>query len=342
MKKIICSILLLTLLFCICIASVGCSASNSYYDAFYNLVGNIAVDDETNDLNVTATEVVEYRLSINSDGPVTHGSNYLSRYCEATVYPMDAKDKTVTWSIAWENPSATTEPISNYYELFVETEGSNVVEIRCYGEPAFANNTAILTATTSNGYSVSCKVKYCGVPSNIDFYTTDLSYNSENGCYAYSTDPNEEVMFDVDYTNLFGNVDVNYIGYDYEILSVSGNVKTCAMKSLLLGGELPLEDSFAIVPFSTFLDSNVNESAFDIEVSNYSCRINIDLSDMYSGKRNNDTVRYGAFCEIPEGETCELTIKFTLNADASVYEIVTFRFESSASRVEINNSEIIF
>ena len=125
------------------------------------------------------------KMRLNSTGTTTYTNNYLSQTIVATVFPESASNKEIIWTIEWETPSYNNEiqDIEYYFDVVPTYEGSNVAEVRCYHEPCFADNYALITATTAEGgFTASCSVRYVGYPSQMDV-TSDALEKDDDGNY---------------------------------------------------------------------------------------------------------------------------------------------------------------
>lgn len=96
----------------------------------------------------------------------------------ATVMPEDAPDKSVDWSIAWnEAPTYGDNPVTDYVTVTPQSDGSNVATVTCL-QP-FGTDTIIVTVTTRNGgYTATARVSYEGLPTELGFDTATLSQAS--------------------------------------------------------------------------------------------------------------------------------------------------------------------
>ena len=93
----------------------------------------------------------------------------------ATVMPEDAPDKSVDWSIAWnEAPTYGDNPVTDYVTVTPQSDGSNVATVTCL-QP-FGTDTIIITCTTRvDGYTATARVSYAGLPTEIAVDTMSMS-----------------------------------------------------------------------------------------------------------------------------------------------------------------------
>lgn len=90
----------------------------------------------------------------------------------ATVYPVDAPDKTVDWSVSWApDASRINETVTQYVTVTPNSNGSNVAVVRCL--KGFEGDYIYVTVTTRvGGFSATCQVEYVGTPQVLTIDTT--------------------------------------------------------------------------------------------------------------------------------------------------------------------------
>lgn len=99
----------------------------------------------------------------------------------ASVMPEDAPDKSVDWSIAWnEAPTYGDDPVTDYVTLTPQSDGSNVATVTCL--KPFALDTIIITCTTRvGGFTATAQVSYAGFPTEIGFTTSSMTGKVDSG-----------------------------------------------------------------------------------------------------------------------------------------------------------------
>lgn len=99
----------------------------------------------------------------------------------ATVMPEDAPDKSVDWSIAWnEAPTYGDDPVTDYVTLTPQSDGSNVATVTCL--KPFALDTIIITCTTRvGGFTATAQVSYAGFPTELGFTTSSMTGKVDSG-----------------------------------------------------------------------------------------------------------------------------------------------------------------
>lgn len=99
----------------------------------------------------------------------------------ATVMPEDAPDKSVDWSIAWnEAPTYGDNPVTDYVTVTPQSDGSNVATVTCL--KPFALDTIIITCTTRvGGFTATAQVSYAGFPTELGFTTSSMTGKVDSG-----------------------------------------------------------------------------------------------------------------------------------------------------------------
>lgn len=97
-----------------------------------------------------------------------NGVTYPSIEITATITPADAKNKNVTWTVAWDSESKLKDnSVTDYVTVTADSTNSLKATVVC--KKAFRGSTIVVTVTTEEGgYAASCNVTYEGKPSVID------------------------------------------------------------------------------------------------------------------------------------------------------------------------------
>ena len=79
---------------------------------------------------------------------------------EAYVYPENAANREVDFSLAWGNaPTNGSEEVTDFVTVTPESDGSRIATVAC--QKAFGGDTILLTATTRDGgYQATCTIVY--------------------------------------------------------------------------------------------------------------------------------------------------------------------------------------
>ena len=136
-----------------------------------------------------------------------NSSDCVSVNIEAYVWPENASNRKVDYSVAWGSaPTYGSNPVSDYVTVSQANDGDTVATVSCY--KAFGNDTIILTVTTRDGgYTDTCTISFDGIASsmNISSETLTLSHSSERGNY-YLLGTGKTYDFDVIMNNVFNEV----------------------------------------------------------------------------------------------------------------------------------------
>lgn len=138
------------------------------------------ITDELFSVSVSQSENV--RLFYGDGAGVDHLWKDIS--CE--VLPVDAADKSVTWSLAWgTNATGNVEALVGDY-LVLEVMDADTVRVKCYA--GFEGSTIILTCTTTaGGFSAYCTFTYTGTPTKMTFTINDDTYQSNSSINLLSS-----------------------------------------------------------------------------------------------------------------------------------------------------------
>lgn len=126
---------------------------------------------------------------------------------EAYVYPENAANREVDFSLAWGNaPTNGSGNVTDFVTVTPESDGSRVATVAC--QKAFGEDTILLTATTRDGgYQATCTIAYVGHAEGIVVTSTDAvkaSSASRGEYYALGT--NGTYTFHVMLINAYDSV----------------------------------------------------------------------------------------------------------------------------------------
>lgn len=174
----------------------------------------VTVDEEHNDEVIQSGEgIIIQSLKLASVSQST-GDNFIRKSLVATVYPEDAPDKTVLWSLCWgANPKE--QDVFDYVYI-EETESNNVVNIVC--KQNFSDSTVIVYCQTLvGGWRASCVCSFKGAPEDLI-----ISHDGENLDHGSSIDlVAGTYLFDLNLTNALGSIGSDYQNPNYSVV-VSG------------------------------------------------------------------------------------------------------------------------
>lgn len=164
----------------------------------------------TNDYDVSVDNSEYLELSVGKPylATTTSGASCVSQQIMATVKPETAKNKKITWSVAWEKANSTN--VADYITVTPETEDGNRAKINCF--KAFTGDIIVTATTQESGFKSTCAVRFVGIPTDIAV-TTALKPIAAN---TYGVAVNNTYTFDVKSSNIF-----NSVGNDYKNITAT-------------------------------------------------------------------------------------------------------------------------
>ncbi len=126
---------------------------------------------------------------------------------EAYVYPTNASNQEVDYSVAWGSaPTHGKELVTNYLTVTPDSNGSRLATVSC--KKAFGNDKIIITATTRDGgYKATCTVSFLGVASTMTISGNSISaVNSGQRGSCYELGTNKTYTFNINLNNVFNSV----------------------------------------------------------------------------------------------------------------------------------------
>ncbi|MBR2481117.1 MAG: hypothetical protein IKB56_07435 [Clostridia bacterium] len=360
--------IVLTIALC-CVGLIGCNAGknveeNEVDEIFNNF--DVVIDDNSNVENTFEGTMIEPAIRLSS-GTSVASANGVSKTLTATVYPEDATNVEVDWSIAWESGSLINEDISNYLLFEVAEDGSRVCTVTCI--KGFEGSSAKVTVTTRDGgFKASCLCTYVGAPSYMGIQMngqtdgTIDTFSVTSGTYNGSLYLKNELGTSIDGSNAIGS------SYgDYEITSIYADLKYYVTVIGVNNGTIVHEED-VLVSLSqsspTFnitrthdnvtadLNLTINRETFaNASISGNVLTTNIVktqgsvLAGQGVATRTGWRVEYkGAY--YPEqggGQAYPCMIRIALNEKVSgVEKLVTFNMVTSASSVSLEPSSLEF
>ena len=108
------------------------------------------------------------------------GDTAFEKTLTATVLPADAPDKTVSWSIAWEDgASLASSNVNTYLTVTPTATGSATAKVKCL--KAFGSDKIIITCTTNvGGYKATCRVSFVGTPETLNISTSGMTIGTDS------------------------------------------------------------------------------------------------------------------------------------------------------------------
>ena len=208
------SIVIILAIATLAIACIGCTDSdlpNSSFnitDGDGNVLSGDKVYDMPSQLNFTAAA-----LAANPAG--------VSIQIQATVYPDNAANKAVDWSVAWANGSDSD--IASYIRVTPTADGSTTAMVTCFA--AFSNDIHVIVTTRDGGYQATCVIKFVGIATGISVSSSvpksgeffQLTTNSTNVFNINLTNSFDKTSCDLEITSVSAYGDLYF--YDYKALS---------------------------------------------------------------------------------------------------------------------------
>lgn len=137
---------------------------------------------------------------------VTNADASIDVRITATVYPADAAEKGVDYSVAWQNaPVHGSEPVTDYVTVTPDSDGSLAATVSC--KKPFGSDTIVITVTTRDGgHTDTCLVTYVGVATEMSISGSGISTKTtaERGTY-YEVGTSKTYTFDISLSNALGS-----------------------------------------------------------------------------------------------------------------------------------------
>lgn len=137
----------------------------------------------------------------------TSNEQCVSVNIQASVWPEDASNKKVDYSVAWGSaPTFGSQNVTDFVKVTQASDGDTVATVSCY--KAFGSDTIILTVTTRDGgFTDKCTISFVGIASELDIShsTLALTNTTERGNY-YLLGTGKTYSFDIGMSNIFNSV----------------------------------------------------------------------------------------------------------------------------------------
>ena len=248
-------------------------------------------NDEDEFYGYGTAKVQAVSLSMNA-AAVTAANGSVSKTLTAYVYPEDAKNKAVDWTIEWLDTEETRD-ISDYLTLVPDSDGSATAQLTCL--QAF-DGEALVTVTSREGaFFDTCRVLFVGNPSSVNVSSDALSLKSGSFGTYYEIGAGNSYTFDITPDNVFGTVGAE-CNYTFEVKG-HGSFKTQTQYYYTVNDgktwEEGTEQTVNIADVTTV--SKYEPSVFDWSVSGNKLTVNVNctLESYYtSSVRNGNMITY--------------------------------------------------
>lgn len=247
-------------------------------------------NDEDEFYGYGTAKVRAVSLSMNA-AAVTAANGSVSKTLTAYVYPEDAKNKAVDWTIEWLDTEETRD-ISDYLTLVPDSDGSATAQLTCL--QAF-DGEALVTVTSREGaFFDTCRVLFVGNPSSVNVSCDALSLKSGSFGTYYEIGAGNSYTFDITPDNVFGTVGAE-CNYTFEVKG-HGSFKTQTQYYYTVNdGKTWEEGTEQTVNADITTVSKYEPSVFDWSVSGNKLTVNVNctLESYYtSSVRNGNMITY--------------------------------------------------
>lgn len=248
-------------------------------------------NDEDEFYGYGTAKVQAVSLSMNA-AAVTEANGSVSKTLTAYVYPEDAKNKAVDWTIEWMDTEETKE-ISEYLTLTPDSDGSATARLTCL--QAF-DGEALVTVTSREGaFFDTCQVLFVGNPTALSVDCDNLTEKTGSFGKYYEIGASNTYTFDITPGNVFGTVGAE-CNYTFEVKG-HGSFKTQTQYYYTVNDgktwEEGTEQTVNIADVTTV--SKYEPSVFDWSVSGNKLTVNVNctLESYYtSSVRNGNMITY--------------------------------------------------
>ena len=248
-------------------------------------------NDEDEFYGYGTAKVQAVSLSMNA-AAVMAANGSVSKTLTAYVYPEDAKNKAVDWTIEWMDTEETKD-ISEYLTLTPDSDGSATARLTCL--QAF-DGEALVTVTSREGaFFDTCQVLFVGNPTTLSVDCDNLTEKTGSFGKYYEVGAGNTYTFDITPGNVFGTVGAE-CNYTFEVKG-HGSFKTQTQYYYTVNDgktwEEGTEQTVNIADVTTV--SKYEPSVFDWSVSGNKLTVNVNctLESYYtSSVRNGNMITY--------------------------------------------------
>lgn len=215
----------------------------------------------------------------------------VSKELTATVYPSDARNKAVDWTLEWLD-TEKADNLSDYLTLVPSSDGANTATLTCL--QAFEGEALVTVTTREGGYIDTCRVVFVGDPTSLTVSCDATTASGSFGSY-YELGVGNSYTFDLVPDNAFGFVGAE-CNYTYTVTGY-GSFKVQQQKySTSYGTRTWVEGTEKTVNIKDVTAVNKFEaSVFDwaIEGNKLTVTVNCSLDRYYSDSiRVENTITY--------------------------------------------------
>ena len=216
----------------------------------------------------------------------------VSKELTATVYPSDARNKAVDWTLEWLD-TEKEETLSEYLTLVPSSDGANTATLTCL--KAFEGEALITVTTREGGYIDTCRVVFVGDPTSLDVSCEEATTASGSFGSYYELGVENSYTFDLTPDNVFGVVGAE-CNYTYTVTSY-GSIKVQQQKYITSSGYITwtegTENTVNLNDITTV--STYEPSVFDwaIDGNKLTVTVNCTPESYYtSSQRVESTITY--------------------------------------------------
>lgn len=217
-------------LIAVLIAGVVASLAVSLSDKIDTEEPETETAEYSNDFTAECFNSPNVKLAMSSAATLA-ADNSVSKTLKATVYPTDASNKLVDWSIAWSN-QGKSEDVTDYVMVTPTYDGSSEATVTCL-KPFGSDQITITVTTRQGGYTATCVVTFRGVATSI-YLTSSVSPTTNSGRGEYYDLPSRNsTTFTVNLSNVWDTVG----SYDLSAeISAVGSIYVCDVFGDSFGG----------------------------------------------------------------------------------------------------------
>lgn len=157
-----------------------------------------------------AAEVRSVALAMQAAAAANGG---VSKELTATVYPSDARNKAVDWTLEWLD-TEKADNLSDYLTLVPSSDGANTATLTCL--QAFEGEALVTVTTREGGYIDTCRVVFVGDPTSLAVSCEEATTASGSFGSYYELGVGNSYTFDLVPDNAFGFVGAE-CNYSYTV-----------------------------------------------------------------------------------------------------------------------------
>ena len=281
---------------------------------------------------VKLAAVTPMRLGISPrSGAATIADNCVTQTLKATVFPENASNVKVDWSIAWE--TAQSVNINDYIEVVPVTEGGLTANVNCYRA---LPGTAVITVTTRDGgHTAKCTVKFVCIPTVMEVTHATLTQGT-GGSYIVPMFTRHTYNFDINLSNIFNSVGNTYKNFSIVSVTPYGNIMAGSYCDY--GDGTDDWSNIVKTPLSTYKDdyvATISGSVLKVSIPNAG-----SLYTNYS-ETSSETMYDDYFYSTISSEECGVTI--VVKNTSGLTATVKIVFDATAVvNVSLDESTITF